>query len=140
MRTSALKGRGELRDQPRTTRAFLLRPALVRPTAGGIFVQLEPDALAVAARVHAPRPGEQLHQDQAPPGRGEFAGSALVRQVVAAVRDLGAQAAGARGAGDLGDQERVAVAQDLVDAWGAESQPQWYSKAADPLPRGFRQV
>ena len=35
------------------------------------------------------------------------------------------------------DQERVAVAAEVFDAWGAESQPQWYSEAADPLPRGF---
>lgn len=35
------------------------------------------------------------------------------------------------------DQERVAVAREVFDAWGAESQPQWYSEAADPLPGRF---
>ncbi len=35
------------------------------------------------------------------------------------------------------DQERVAVAREVFDAWGAESQPQWYGEATDPLPRGF---
>jgi len=35
------------------------------------------------------------------------------------------------------DQERVGVAREVFDAWGAESQPQWYEEVAEPLPRGF---
>ena len=38
------------------------------------------------------------------------------------------------------DQERVAVAGRLFDAWGAEAQPQWYDEAGDPLPAGFRRA
>ena len=34
------------------------------------------------------------------------------------------------------DQERVAHLRRIFDAWAAESQPQWYTEAADPLPAG----
>ena len=35
------------------------------------------------------------------------------------------------------DQQRVERFRLLFDAWADESQPQWYTEAADPLPRGF---
>jgi len=35
------------------------------------------------------------------------------------------------------DQLRVEQLRVLFDAWADESQPQWYTEAADPLPRGF---
>jgi D-aminopeptidase len=34
------------------------------------------------------------------------------------------------------DQERVAALVTIFDAWEAESQPQWYTEAADPFPAG----
>jgi hypothetical protein len=36
-------------------------------------------------------------------------------------------------------QERVEVAREVFDGWAAESQPQWYTEPADPLPEGFTQ-
>jgi hypothetical protein len=36
------------------------------------------------------------------------------------------------------DQERVELAREIFDAWGGESQPEWYDEATDPLPREFR--
>ena len=38
------------------------------------------------------------------------------------------------------DRERVAVAGEVFDAWGAEAQPQWHDEAGDPLPEGFHRV
>ena len=35
------------------------------------------------------------------------------------------------------DQQRVEELRVLFDAWADESQPQWYTEPADPLPRGF---
>jgi D-aminopeptidase len=37
------------------------------------------------------------------------------------------------------DQERVAQLRMIFDAWAAESQPQWYTVASDPLPAGVAQ-
>jgi D-amino peptidase len=37
---------------------------------------------------------------------------------------------------DAADQERVGHLVTIFDAWAAESHPQWYSEAADPLPAG----
>jgi D-amino peptidase len=37
------------------------------------------------------------------------------------------------------DQERVSQLRRIFDAWAAESQPQWYTEAADPLPAGVAQ-
>jgi D-aminopeptidase len=34
------------------------------------------------------------------------------------------------------DQERVGSLVTIFDAWAAESQPQWYTEAADPFPAG----
>ncbi len=34
------------------------------------------------------------------------------------------------------DPDRVAQLRTIFDAWAAESQPQWYTEAADPLPAG----
>ena len=34
------------------------------------------------------------------------------------------------------DQQRVGELQLIFDAWAAESHPQWYAAAADPLPAG----
>ena len=34
------------------------------------------------------------------------------------------------------DRDRVAQLRMIFDAWAAESQPQWYTEAADPLPAG----
>lgn len=34
------------------------------------------------------------------------------------------------------DQQRVGQPRGIFDAWAAESQPQWYAAAADPLPAG----
>ena len=35
------------------------------------------------------------------------------------------------------DQQRVGQLRGIFDAWAAESQPQWYAAAADPMPAGF---
>jgi D-aminopeptidase len=37
---------------------------------------------------------------------------------------------------DAADRERVGHLVTIFDAWAAESHPQWYSEAADPLPAG----
>jgi D-aminopeptidase len=37
---------------------------------------------------------------------------------------------------DAADQERVGALVMIFDAWAAESQPQWYTEAADPFPAG----
>jgi hypothetical protein len=34
------------------------------------------------------------------------------------------------------DQDRVAQLRRIFDAWAEESQPEWYTEAADPLPAG----
>ena len=34
------------------------------------------------------------------------------------------------------DQERVAQLRTIFDAWAGESQPEWYTEAADPFPAG----
>ena len=34
------------------------------------------------------------------------------------------------------DRERVGSLVSILDAWAAESQPQWYTDAADPFPAG----
>jgi D-aminopeptidase len=34
------------------------------------------------------------------------------------------------------DQQRVSQLRRIFDAWAAESQPQWYTEAADPFPAG----
>ncbi len=38
---------------------------------------------------------------------------------------------------DAADQERVGQLVTIFDAWAAESHPQWYTEAADPLPAGI---
>ena len=38
------------------------------------------------------------------------------------------------------DQRRVHQLRVIFDAWADESQPQWYTEAADPLPAGVRQA
>ena len=37
---------------------------------------------------------------------------------------------------DGADQERVGSLVAILDAWAAESHPQWYTEAADPFPAG----
>lgn len=39
-------------------------------------------------------------------------------------------------AAEAADQQRVERLRRIFDAWAAESQPQWYTGAADPLPAG----
>ncbi len=89
-----------------------------------------------------PRVREQLYQHQAAAGGGQLTRPALVREVVAGVRDLKTQPAAARLPGHLGEQQRVGVGvhQDVGDRLGDEQHRGVHLLGRAPVVQQLAQV